>query len=243
MAKTADELAALLKRAITSGALKVGDKLPSLTDLMNTHGVGKGVAQPAMNRLRAEGLVEARHGAGYFVKANVPTRAVDESQRLVLRQNWADSLPQGDGPGKRAAILRIDEVPAPDFVAMLLRIEEGDPVLLRRARVDFEGRPAHIEDAYYPVDLARGTAIVYHDTGAGGIHARLAEQGEAPVGGEVRLIGRPATAEEASELKLKPPSSMVLDVIQHVWSKSKRPVEVCRAVMVAELYQVAYDIG
>jgi GntR family transcriptional regulator, transcriptional repressor for pyruvate dehydrogenase complex len=56
-----------LRQAITSGGFSPGDKLPSEAQLTQTHGVSRTVVRRAIADLRAEGLVEARQGAGVFV--------------------------------------------------------------------------------------------------------------------------------------------------------------------------------
>lgn len=65
-------LAAELARAITSGAIPIGAKLPSEAALTAEHGVSRTVVREAIAALRADGLVEARQGAGVFVIADRP---------------------------------------------------------------------------------------------------------------------------------------------------------------------------
>ncbi len=56
-----------LRQTILSGDLKPGDKLPSEARLTEAHGVSRTVIREAVAALRADGLVEARQGAGVFV--------------------------------------------------------------------------------------------------------------------------------------------------------------------------------
>jgi hypothetical protein len=55
-------IAADLRGAITSGILRPGDQLPTLSDLMARYSVSHGTAQRAMAALAAEGLVAVRRG-------------------------------------------------------------------------------------------------------------------------------------------------------------------------------------
>lgn len=50
-----------------AGRLGVGDKLPSETQLSRAFGVSRPVVRTALARLRADGLIESRQGAGSFV--------------------------------------------------------------------------------------------------------------------------------------------------------------------------------
>jgi GntR family transcriptional regulator len=89
--------------------------------------------------------------------------------------------------------------------------------------VERAGRPAHVEEAYYPVDLARGTAIAYHDTGDGGIYERLAERGARPDHFQERVVARTPTAGESQALRLKASVMAIMEITRTAWSKG-RPV-------------------
>ncbi len=56
-----------IRERITSGALKPGDKLPTEQKLVEEFGVSRTVIREAVAGLRADGLIEARHGVGVFV--------------------------------------------------------------------------------------------------------------------------------------------------------------------------------
>lgn len=56
-----------LRQSIMSGAYPPGTKLPSEAQLTQVHGVSRTVVREAVAALRADGLVEARQGAGVFV--------------------------------------------------------------------------------------------------------------------------------------------------------------------------------
>ncbi|HNE14876.1 MAG TPA: PLP-dependent aminotransferase family protein [Rhodocyclaceae bacterium] len=57
------------RRAIRSGALAAGDRLPSLRALTRLHGVSLSTVVQACHCLEDEGLLEARPRSGYFVRA------------------------------------------------------------------------------------------------------------------------------------------------------------------------------
>ncbi len=65
-------VAELLRQSILSGQFTPGDKLPSEAQLTEAHGVSRTVVREAVAALRADGLVEARQGAGVFVLAPKP---------------------------------------------------------------------------------------------------------------------------------------------------------------------------
>ncbi len=63
----AQELVTVLTEQIRDGQLKRGDKLPTESAIMDTHGVSRTVVREAISRLQAAGQVETRHGIGTFV--------------------------------------------------------------------------------------------------------------------------------------------------------------------------------
>lgn len=70
------QLSDSLRRAIQAGEFRPGDKLPSESRLTARHGVSRTVVREAIAALRADGLVEARQGAGVFVLAPAPQESV-----------------------------------------------------------------------------------------------------------------------------------------------------------------------
>lgn len=61
-----------LRQQIRDGMFRAGDKLPSETQLTEAHGVSRTVVREAIASLRADGLVEARQGAGVFILTSSP---------------------------------------------------------------------------------------------------------------------------------------------------------------------------
>jgi len=59
-----------LRQAILAGDFQPGDKLPSEAGLTQRFDVSRTVIREAIASLRADGLVEARHGVGVFVLTN-----------------------------------------------------------------------------------------------------------------------------------------------------------------------------
>ncbi|MEQ8355052.1 MAG: FadR/GntR family transcriptional regulator [Kiloniellaceae bacterium] len=56
----------LLRHRLTGGEFAVGDRLPKEQTLCDTYSVSRTVIREALARLKADGLVEARHGVGFF---------------------------------------------------------------------------------------------------------------------------------------------------------------------------------
>lgn len=63
------QVAARLRVAIETGALPVGERLKSVRELAQEHGVSPGTVQQALRLLRDEGLITTWQGRGTFVRS------------------------------------------------------------------------------------------------------------------------------------------------------------------------------
>ncbi|MEM9268196.1 MAG: FadR/GntR family transcriptional regulator [Pseudomonadota bacterium] len=73
----APEIAAHLRREITSGTLKQNDRLPAERRLAENYGVARGTVREAIQRLEQESFVETRPGSGTYVAHMAPDSAAD----------------------------------------------------------------------------------------------------------------------------------------------------------------------
>jgi DNA-binding transcriptional MocR family regulator len=67
-----EELASQLRTQIAQGALRAGERLPSIRQLSRSHGVSTATAVQACLQLEREGLAQARPRSGYFVRVAAP---------------------------------------------------------------------------------------------------------------------------------------------------------------------------
>lgn len=70
------QLAGVLRDRIHSGQLPAGGRVPSEKDLHDEFGLARETIRRALAVLRAEGLVEVRHGRGTYVVGAPPTVAL-----------------------------------------------------------------------------------------------------------------------------------------------------------------------
>lgn len=78
-----EEIAQQIKLLITSGKLKVGDKLPSTKEMSEQFGVGRSTTREALSALKAMGWIEIRQGGGCRVISSSPSDiALPELQSL-----------------------------------------------------------------------------------------------------------------------------------------------------------------
>ena len=150
-----------LRAAVAAGRLGPGDRLPALRDLADELGVNHNTVRAAVARLQAEGVLEARHGAGTFVAAGAEARddhapLLDEVVRLARDA--------GLGPRELAAALYVRgrEVPERDTATAERRALHTEIAVLDRVLTEIEARlPAPLPSA--PTVAGRGPRLLSAD--------------------------------------------------------------------------------
>ena len=82
------QIAAQIRTQCASGAIRPGERLPSVRALAGELAVNQNTILRVYERLTAEGLLERRHGDGTFVADRVPTGQM-KAQRQLFRQEIA----------------------------------------------------------------------------------------------------------------------------------------------------------
>jgi GntR family transcriptional regulator len=234
-----------LREQIRSGELAAGSLLPSEAALVERYGTSQGTVRKALGVLRAEGLTVPQSGKGVFVKEQRPILRV-ASDRFA-RSNRLGNEGRGafvvelerQGLAPRSDVEVAGPVEAPDDVAELLDLAEGEHVVSRARRMLADAAPVQLATSYVPWSIAEGTAIAVPDSGPGGIYARIEEMGHELGQFREEVGARPATPEEAEELQLDSASPVIL-VTRVAYTVDGRPVEVCQHVMNAERYRLTY---
>jgi DNA-binding GntR family transcriptional regulator len=150
---------------------------------------------------------------------------------------------EAEAQGRRGTqrILRAGEVRAPAEVANLLGIAEGEPVVVRRRLILLDERPNELTDTYYPLAVARGTALAGTARIRGGAVSLLAELGHVGV-----LVREDVTAtmpdEEERQTLETAPDEPVLRLTRLTLDRENRPIQVDRMVMPALRQRLRYQI-
>lgn len=236
------EIADALRQEIDAGDLSPGSRLPSENDLMSTYGVEQPTARRALDVLKNEGLVVARRGAGTFVREFRLYRR--RSPARLAESGWSTgrSVWQSDDAERRTSVdnIEVAVVDAPDHIAAVLDLADGDKALVRRRRYLVDDVPVQFATSYYPEHLVRGTRITEPDTGPGGVYARLADLAHRPVNFREELRARMPRDAESKLLELTQGTPVVL-VVRTAYTAEGRPVEVNEMVLDANSYILEYD--
>jgi GntR family transcriptional regulator len=228
--------------AIEMRELPPGSQLPSESALVSQYGVSRVTARRALSVLVTDGLVNAEHGRGWFVRRQPPVRRLS-SDRFARRHEGKAAFTVDMEANQRAFkvdVLHVGQGPVTADAASRLSLQPGAEVAIRRRRYLVDGQPIEYATSYIPLDIASGTPILEPNPGPGGIYARMEDKGFAFERYEEEVTARMPTAEEAQALAL-PIASPVLHLVRTAVA-SGRSVEVCDTVMDAAAFVLSYSL-
>ncbi|MFF4653590.1 GntR family transcriptional regulator [Streptomyces sp. NPDC001380] len=208
------------RQEIQEGALREGDKLPSVAEIARTWGVAHATAAKAVGQLQVEGLILSSP-RGSFV-AGKAANAASPADRIMRARRTGSIASQNEHHRVTAAEI----VAPPAYVAELLDLEDGAQVI-RREVVTIEDKALRaLTVTWYPASLAEQVPELL--LAEGGRVGELLTKVEAAIG-EVRrgrdfYHARGADSREAGALGL-PVGSAILAGAWLAWADGERVVE------------------
>ncbi len=238
------KIAAAIRAQIMSGDLAPGARLPITQQLMETYGVANQTVQRALKILKDEGFVIGRSGSGVFVR-DTSQQAIDSVATMWpsapgTPYTWITEAAKGGQVGTNK-ILDVAEVEPPHQVREALNIHPGGTAALRHRLLLLDDEPAELVWSYYPIDLARGTALLQHERIKGGSPTLLAELGFPPREMVDRVTWRPPTEDEFVLLEL-PAEVPVGRTFRVVYSDNSRPIEATIMVKSGHRHELLYRV-
>jgi DNA-binding FadR family transcriptional regulator len=142
-AMKSDAIERFFERAILTGEIAAGDRLPAERDLSARYGASRGTVRTALTRLKHKGLIERRLGSGSYVRANSGENA-DEIHAVAVSPLDVLEVRRVVEPG--FAELVVARATEDDFARMRARLVEmqnaRDQVAFKMAGYNF-----HLEAA------------------------------------------------------------------------------------------------
>jgi GntR family transcriptional regulator len=253
MTDKVDEIAADLREQIRAGNLTPGTKLLSIDEMARQYDCNRNTATRALNRLKAEGLLEYRAGkgsksggGGTYVRQRATDRMI--RSRSIERDNLGyysgeDVQHWRTIPGLGLAI---DTRPVPADISELLGVEPGTPALVReRANGDPEQEQyRQLTRSWFHPSIVADLPILTGSTGLGGSYDRIEEWAQAPIQWTEEVTAATPSPAEVEALLLPPgvPMLRVLRVASLGRGKQARIVEVQDIRMSGELFSVRYPL-
>jgi DNA-binding transcriptional MocR family regulator len=155
-------VAGVLERAIRSGSLRSGDRLPSVRQLCQQHGISAATATSAYRHLENRALVEARPKSGYFVARLAPPLPEPE---LDLRMGGAGFVTSDDFT--RRFLLGVDDSTCTPSVCTTAARSLLPEARLRQLTATVNRRHPEFASRYY----LRGSPALRQEIARRSVHA------------------------------------------------------------------------
>lgn len=236
-----------LRAAIAEHELAPGERLPSERTLAEEWDVARNTARQAIAILSSEGLVEAVHGSGVYVREQPPVVPRPAHQRYTRGHRENASGPfaaevEQVGARPRVEVLSIGEVDPPDAVREQLLLEESAVVLCRRNRCFVDERPVQLVDTYLPTHVAAGTRLDREDPGRGGIYAELERAGYVIEAIDETVTARMPDPSERDSLSM-PVGVPLLELWHTSLDDAERAFEVTHFRLAADRKAITYRLS
>ena len=136
------QLTGIIQRMITSGELKIGDLLPSETELCREFDISRNTVRQAIGALEEEGFVVRKRGKGTFVTD-------PNARRKGVQYSFTTEISQ---MGKTPSSTLVDfAVITPSLhIAELMGLGKGTKVYCFTRVRNVDGEPLILETSYYP---------------------------------------------------------------------------------------------
>jgi len=237
-----------LRKEIVQGVLKPGDQLPSERELAVLHGAARNTAREAITILRNEGLVDAQHGRGVFVRER-PTFLRLGAARYSRALRRATGLSPFDAEllqqhrRGHSDCTSVKRVRPPEDVAERLGVPSKARTVVERENWYYaEGAPVQVCWTYIPVGIAAGSVLARNaDLGTGSIYARLEDQGYPLATVREEITARMPTPLEAQGLATSP-GVPVIELLHTSYDPNGVAFEVTRFVMRADVMALDYKV-
>jgi DNA-binding GntR family transcriptional regulator len=232
MAPKYQRIASVLRSDIRAGTYGPGDRLPSETALLERFKVSLPTLRQALGLLRAEGLVESRHGIGTFARQVIRRLTRQSDHRYGPARGRAGLL----NARLRHEITFVGRGEAPERIAEAMGIATGGEVVIRRRRLfDREsGRLEELGASYLPVPIAGGTFLERPEAVPQALFRCVEEiTGRRYMSALDRWVGRLASIEESGAFEL-PSGAPVLHVIHTARDENGEILEVSESIWPAD---------
>jgi GntR family transcriptional regulator len=235
------QLADEVRRMITDGELAAGDAIPSEPELSDKYGISRTTVRQGLSLLTNEGLVQAQHGRGWYVRAQRPVRRMADTRYQAELDQIARPVAERDsrpftfdhrGYEKFELKRRLTEVAATGEIAEVFQVPDGTMLLRREFTFIFDGEPHRKSWSYLLLDMVKDTPITdaANEPWPGGTMAQLDSVGVRVTAVDEIVRARMPTPEETAELRID--SGTPVLAVRRVMYAETRPVEACVDIVI-----------
>jgi len=225
----------LLLDGLRAGEWRPGEAIPSEIELAARFGVSQGTVRKAIDELASENLLVRRQGKGTFVATHGEPQVRFRFLRLT-----PDS---GEGVAAERELLDFRRARASAELARLLELKPGDPVIMLKRRIAFDGSPVLLEEVWLPGNRFKGVTAASITQHQGALYNLFeTEFGTRMVRAEERLKAVPADAAAAALLGVEPGHAL-LQVERLSFTYGDTPVEWRKGVYKTDRHYYRSELG
>ncbi|MEU8516379.1 GntR family transcriptional regulator [Kitasatospora sp. NPDC048722] len=242
-------LAEDLKQKIDNGTYPVGNKLPSVPEMVAQGAGSINTVMAAYRELANSGYVVVKKGrreeGGTFVRRRTVIRIPLSRYGKVLRPGgtrgpWETATAEQNIDGAVRPI-SVEHTEAPDRVAKALRLPPSKlAVVYRHRHALADGDVVQIQRAWYPKDIAVAAGLDGPGKVVGGAFGAMTSAGLRPKTASEKVSTRKPTAEEAAELGIGSGVS-VLVVDRVVKDADGRELELLETIAAGDRLELTYN--
>ncbi|MEU7140862.1 GntR family transcriptional regulator [Nocardia sp. NPDC046473] len=245
-----------LRQRILSKELSPGDRVPGEAALTEQFRVSVPTVRQALAVLRHEGLIEARHGVGTYVRApRIKVRRTDERHQweknrvrepeTVRRSTGATEYDTGLSMPELTFSARYSTTEATEDLADAFAMPVGTKLLQRNYRTQYhsEDSPFSLVCSYLVYEMAEANPDLLDDSNEpwpGGTQHQLSTIGIEFASVTEEVHTRMPTASEAEELGIPTAGVAVFDLRRISIDVSGRVVEVADIVLPGDRSELVY---
>jgi GntR family transcriptional regulator len=216
------QIKTLIIQRLQAGEWKAGEAIPSEQELAVRFGVSQGTVRKAIDEMASDNLVVRRQGKGTFVATH------SESQ---IQYRFLRLMPDAGSEKKlERQLLDCQRQRAPAWIAKLLQMRTGDPMVEVRRLLHSRGRPVVLDDIWLPGGLFKGLTAEMLEQQRGPFYGLFeAEFGVHMIRAEEKIRAVAADAETAALLQV-PEGAPLLSVERLAFTYGDKPVELRRGL-------------
>jgi GntR family transcriptional regulator len=225
----------LLLEGLRGGEWRPGEAIPSEMELAARFRVSQGTVRKAIDELAAENLLVRRQGKGTFVATHGEPQVRFRFLRLT-----PDS---GEAVAAERELLDFRRARASAELARLLELKPGEPVIMLKRRIAFDGNSVLLEEVWLPGNRFKGISAAAISEHQGALYNLFeTEFGTRMVRAEERLKAVSADP-AAAELLGVEPGHALLQVERLSFTYGDTPVEWRKGVYKTDRHYYRSELG
>ncbi|MBK7743668.1 MAG: GntR family transcriptional regulator [Betaproteobacteria bacterium] len=230
------QIKGLLKASLAAGEWRPAEAIPSEQELAGRFGVSQGTVRKAIDALAADNLVVRRQGKGTFVATHTEEKASMFRFLRIRRNDELDVHPV-------SRLLDVRRGKAGAEAARLLDLKPGEPVIVLRRVLDYDGVPTVLDEITLPAAAFKGLTKARVDAYQGSIYSFFETQfGVRMLKAQERIRALAADAATAAVLAVEPGTPLLsVDRVTLTWGD--RPVEWRRGLCTTAHHHYLNELG